>query len=75
LLLNLRRAETTILAVLFAFIHMRFAIVTTSISAVLIAIVIAVSIAALSWVYPSAPNHEQTPNHQPPSSELEAVKS
>jgi hypothetical protein len=40
---------------------MRFAIVTSSISVVLIAVVSALSIATLSWVYPAVQSYESSP--------------
>ena len=40
-------------------IPMRFAIVTSSISVVLIAVVSALSIAVLSWIYPAVQSHDQ----------------
>jgi hypothetical protein len=58
LLLSLQRVKTTILAVFNSIIHMRFALVSTSISAALIAVVSALSIAVLSWVYPAVQSHE-----------------
>jgi hypothetical protein len=41
---------------------MRFAIVTSSISAVLIAIASAISITVLSWIYPTTSNYESAPD-------------
>jgi hypothetical protein len=41
---------------------MRFAIVTSSISAALIAIVSAIAIAVLSWVYSAGSNIESSPD-------------
>jgi len=37
---------------------MKFAIVTSSISVMLIAVVSALSIAVLSWIYPAVQSHE-----------------
>jgi hypothetical protein len=37
---------------------MRFALVTTSISALLIAVVSALAIVVLSWIYPAVQNHD-----------------
>jgi hypothetical protein len=54
----LGEAETTILVVLHSTIHMRFALVTSSISALLIAVVSAIAITVLSWIYPAVQSHE-----------------
>jgi hypothetical protein len=59
LLLNLRTSQITILVVFNSTNHMRFAIVTSSISAVLIAVVSALSIAVLSWIYPAVQSYDQ----------------
>jgi hypothetical protein len=37
---------------------MRFAIVTTSISALLVVVVSAISITVLSWIYPAVQNYD-----------------
>jgi hypothetical protein len=59
LLLRIRHAQTTILVVFNSTCHMRFAIVTSSISAALIAVVSALSVVVLSWVYPAVQSHDQ----------------
>ena len=43
---------------------MRFAIVTSSISVVLIAVVSALSITILSWIYPAVQRHQPSPEIQ-----------
>ncbi len=46
-------AKTRILGVLYPNLFMQFAIVTSSISALLIAVVSAISITVLSWMHPT----------------------
>ena len=54
----MQRVKTTILVVFNSTIHMRFAIVTSSISVALIAAVSALSIVVLSWIYPAVQSYE-----------------
>jgi hypothetical protein len=53
---------------------MRFALVLSSISALLIAVLCAVSIAALSWIYPAYTNQERGHSDKLPLAETEAMK-
>jgi hypothetical protein len=53
---------------------MRFAIVLSSISALLIAIVSAITITVFSWIYPAPSNDGLAPSNKPPSSEMEVMK-
>jgi hypothetical protein len=53
---------------------MRFALVLSSISAFLIAVIIAITISILSWIYPTSSSHQHAPSHKTLSSEDEAMK-